>query len=164
MSVTGFMVFQCCPMKRIDLPTPPLCSPKARMRTALFVTAWILFVVPCFALGPGWEPATSTATVEEPTPQFRKAFWGDSKRQIREKETAEFVREDDGSLTYKTEVGGVPVGLGYTFVNDKLVSAGYLGSQHYRNAADSLDDFGIWKKLLTNRLGEPIEDMRTLVR
>ena len=83
MSLTGFMVFQFCPMKRIDLPTPPLCSPKARIRTALIVTAWILFMVPCFAQESGWEPGSSAASVEESTPHFRKVFWGDSKSQDR---------------------------------------------------------------------------------
>ncbi len=115
-------------------------------------------MVPCLAQEPGWEPASPNATVEESTPHFRKAFWGDSKSQIREKETAEFVREEERSLTYKTEVGGVPVGMGYTFVDDKLVSAGYLGSQQYRDAADYHDDYANWKKLLTNRLGEPNKD------
>ncbi len=130
------------------------------MRTAFLIAGGILAIVPCFAQEPGREPAFSSAKVEESAPHFRNAFWGDSKSQIREKETAEFVREEERSLTYKTEVGGVPVGLGYTFVEDKLVSAGYLGSQQYRDAADSIDDYANWKKLLTNRLGEPNEDIQ----
>ena len=121
-------------MKRIDLPSLPFCSPKAAMRTILLITGSILAMAPCFSQRPGWEPATSTATVEEQTAHFRKSFRGDSKSQVREKETAELVREEARSLAIETEVGGVPFLISRKRLENALFPQG---------ATTAIEDFSI---------------------
>ena len=108
----------------------------------------------------GKEPVTTVVAVEEPTPHFREAFWGDSKSQVREKETAELVREDDSTHAYNTRLAGIPGVTTYSFIGDNLVSAGYRRAENPQLAHEYLADYQTLKAHLTSIYGNPLTDIR----
>ena len=74
------------------------------------------------------------------------------------KETAEFLGSSGKDLEYKTEAAGVSVTVFYSFVDDKLVTAGNFGEQAYFQTAIHLDDYAKFKEILTEKYGEPEMD------
>ena len=103
--------------------------------------------------------AHKPARVEALTPHFRTAFWGDSHRQVMGMETAKLGESTGNSLVYEAEVAGVPVRILYSFVDDKLVSATYIGKQDYYDATHYLDDYEDFKEILVKKYGFPSIDI-----
>jgi len=136
------------------------------------VTMRILFTAVLVALSIHLSAAQGVESTQEPVqpspkaPDFRGAYWGMSKAQIRKSETAKFFTEmtDLGavkgrdSLNYIGKVLDREVLIIYVFMNDKLVRTQYRFSAEHTNKFGYLDDYHVVSKALTEKYGKPDED------
>lgn len=89
-------------------------------------------------------------------PDFRKGYWGDSRRVIMEREGKRDELGLDNIYSFSTTVAGLGCIAGYRFTNDKLTSAKYL----FKNASvySCINDYEKLFSLLTKKYGDPVEN------
>lgn len=93
--------------------------------------------------------------VDNSTPDFRVAHWGDSKESIIEKEGKADLSPDDKLYMFSDNVAGFPCMVGYIFEDNKLVMARYLFNEEHTNKNDFIYDFKKLVNLLSKKYGEP---------
>lgn len=93
--------------------------------------------------------------VDNSTPDFRVAHWGDSKETIVEKEGKADMSPDAKLYMFSDNVAGFPCMVGYIFEDNKLVMARYLFKEEHTNKNDYIYDFKKLVNLLSKKYGEP---------
>ena len=88
---------------------------------------------------------------------FRDFAWGSSFSQVKENETAKFISQDTNSLiTYDDHLASYDVEVNYQFnEDDKLVSGTYNFTKKHSNPQLYIEDYDIFRNLLTTKYGEP---------
>lgn len=84
---------------------------------------------------------------------FRSINWGMSVDEVKERESAEFIQEGDGSLAYK--VAGKDALVIYYVHDDIIGEAGYMFIEKHSNRNKYIDDFEEIEELLSKKYGEP---------
>ncbi len=89
-------------------------------------------------------------------PDFRKGYWGDSRRVIMEREGKRDELGLDNIYSFSTTVAGLGCIAAYRFTNDKLTNAKYL----FKNASvySCINDYEKLFSLLTKKYGDPVEN------
>lgn len=93
--------------------------------------------------------------MDNSTPDFRVAHWGDSKETIVEKEGKADMSPDAKLYMFSDNVAGFPCMVGYIFEDNKLVMARYLFKEEHTNKNDYIYDFKKLVNLLSKKYGEP---------
>ena len=93
--------------------------------------------------------------VDNSTPDFRVAHWGDSKESIVEKEGKSDLSPDAKLYMFSDNVAGFPCMVGYIFEDNQLVMARYLFKEEHTNKNDYIYDFNKLVNLLSKKYGEP---------
>lgn len=88
---------------------------------------------------------------------YRAFNWGTSFYQVQSSETAKFIASDkDDMLEYNDLLGGYDCNVFYTFNEDqKLIGGSYFFTKKYTNPQLFIQDFNIFKGLLTEKYGKP---------
>ena len=89
---------------------------------------------------------------------FRKTTWGMSREQVKASEDGVPTGEMPEVITYRGEVEGIPVIVGYLFDGDKLIKAGYLMQGSYEDPNSYISDYNKVKDFLINEHGTPAQD------
>jgi len=89
---------------------------------------------------------------------FRKTTWGMSREQVKASEDSAPTGERPDVITYRGEVEGIPVIVGYLFDGDKLIKAGYLMQGSYEDPNSYISDYNKVKDFLINEHGTPAQD------
>jgi hypothetical protein len=91
---------------------------------------------------------------------FRGFRWGNSLGIVQATEKSQFVlKVSDDELVYKDILGGSDCNIYYIFNdNDKLASGMYVFVKQYSNPQLYLQDYTKFKKLLTEKYGEPVSE------
>jgi hypothetical protein len=89
---------------------------------------------------------------------FRKTTWGMSREQVKASEDSAPTGEKPDVITYRGEVEGIPVIVGYLFDGDKLIKAGYLMQGSYEDPNSYVSDYNKVKDFLINEHGTPAQD------
>lgn len=89
---------------------------------------------------------------------FRKTTWGMSREQVKASENSAPTGDKPEVVTYRGEVEGIPVIVGYLFDGDKLVRAGYLMQGSYEDPNSYISDYDKVKDFLINEYGTPAQD------
>jgi hypothetical protein len=89
---------------------------------------------------------------------FRKTTWGMSREQVKASEDATPTGDNPEVITYRGEVEGIPVIVGYLFDGDKLTRAGYLMQGSYEDPNSYISDYNKVKDFLINGHGTPAQD------
>ncbi len=89
---------------------------------------------------------------------FKKTKWGMSKSQVKSSESLKIHQNTKTTLLYKTSILNKKVLLGYTFVDNQLVSTGYLLAESHSNNNSFISDYEDFKKTLTKKYGKPKAD------
>lgn len=98
-------------------------------------------------------------SVEPPSnPDVRNVTWGMPKDTVRKLETAIFLQDNDSTLIYEETIAGLECLLGYSFIDNKLVTLSYVVVESHTNNNSYLSDYDSIKDILTDRYGEPTED------
>jgi hypothetical protein len=89
---------------------------------------------------------------------FRKTTWGMSREQVKASEDSDPTGDKPDVITYRGEVEGIPVIVGYLFDGDKLIKAGYLMQGSYEDPNSYISDYNKVKDFLINERGTPAQD------
>jgi hypothetical protein len=89
---------------------------------------------------------------------FRKTTWGMSREQVKASEDSAPTGDKPDVITYRGEVEGIPVIVGYLFDGDKLIKAGYLMQGSYEDPNSYVSDYNKVKDFLINEHGTPAQD------
>lgn len=89
---------------------------------------------------------------------FRKTTWGMSREQVKASEDSAQTGDKPDVITYRGEVEGIPVIVGYLFDGDKLIKAGYLMQGSYEDPNSYISDYNKVKDFLINEHGTPAQD------
>jgi hypothetical protein len=84
--------------------------------------------------------------------------WGDSLAVVKKSETAKFIDQDATHLLFTDTVGGISVNILYTFLDGRLVRAGYRNADTHTNKNDFIQDYRKLNELLTKKYGKPEVD------
>lgn len=102
----------------------------------------------------------------ENDPHFRQAFWGMSKDQVKQKETARIIQEDMNAkgienydiIGYEGQVLGLPASIIYVFAEDKLVRTQYVLTAKHANENDYIKDYKKVRDGLADKYRKPEKD------
>jgi hypothetical protein len=86
---------------------------------------------------------------------FRKVRWGMTIDEVKASETNKMEDENVTVIVYRCEVAGTDSSLEYYFTKGKLVKAGYIFQEEYRNLNNYISDFEKIKKILIRKYGLP---------
>lgn len=86
---------------------------------------------------------------------FRNTLWGMSVEQVKSSEKIKPEIEEKNRLGYKTNLLGKDMILLYIFVENKLVRAKYILKERHMNKNDYINDFMVFKEVLTKKYGLP---------
>lgn len=89
---------------------------------------------------------------------FRKTTWGMSREQVKASEDSAPTGDKPDVITYRGEVEGIPVIVGYLFDGDKLIKAGYLMQGSYEDPNSYISDYNKVKDFLIIEHGTPAQD------
>lgn len=89
---------------------------------------------------------------------FRKTTWGMSREQVKASEVAEPTGERPEVITYRGELEGMPVVIGYLFDGQKLTRAGYLIRSQHEDPNSYISDYDRVKDFLIRKYGSPARD------
>jgi len=98
---------------------------------------------------------------EEKKPDFRKAFWGINKVEVKKLETGKPDLENNELLSYKDRLFGIDCSVGFIFIKNKLYKGVYLFSEptnSHSNKTDYLNDYDTIKGKLIEKYGNPKTD------
>lgn len=100
------------------------------------------------------------STANAQGPDFRAFNWGTSFSQVQYGESAALIKNiDNDELLYKDVLGGFNCEVAFIFnENKKLESGMYIFIKTYRNPQLYVEDYYIFKKLLTTRYGNPLAE------
>lgn len=97
-------------------------------------------------------------TKNAPEFNFRKTTWGMSRARVMESEDTEPTGEKADVVTYRDELEGIPVIVGYLFDGDTLTRAGYLMRGSYEDPGKYIEDYKKVKELMIMNYGAPAQD------
>lgn len=111
-------------------------------------------------LGSGVWTSVVLSLAAQPAPDFRQTRWGMTKAEVRAVETAKPTADadNDSYLLYHDSVAHLPCLVGYVFDHDRLVRALYVVDPQPADANSYISDYGLLKRLLTRKYGQPDED------
>lgn len=89
---------------------------------------------------------------------FRKTRWGMTQAQVKASEKGKPTVDNETELDYLDTVDNLEANVGYIFVDDKLVNAGYLILEKHTNDNMYITDYNGIKEILTRKYGSPIKD------
>ena len=92
---------------------------------------------------------------------IRVAKWGDSKKDIINKEGKDNLSTNPDVYMFEDKIAGFPCIVGYVFVDDKLTMLKYILTQKHSNSNDFIDDYNKLVDLLSKKYGEPYFNMPT---
>lgn len=102
---------------------------------------------------------TEALKVDDPGPfDFRRARWGMSPDEVKQRENASFVGEDGGILFYNDTLDGNKVAIAYLFVDGKLWRGGYILDEKFSNDNKYVDTYLGFISSLTEKYGKPTSD------
>lgn len=115
-------------------------------------------------LTPTPDPTPTPIPTESITPQredadFRNAKWGDSKETVLEYETEIELMEIDNTLIGPATVNAYDTYAMYFFNDNILYGGGYSFNLEYSNAGQYIPVYNSLKETLTQKYGEPTEDV-----
>lgn len=94
--------------------------------------------------------------VEDPGPfDFRHARWGMSMEDVKKRESASLVGEDEESLLYAGLLDGQKVVITYAFVDDKLWRGVYSLDENFSNDNRYVDIYSKFIDMLKEKYGKP---------
>jgi len=100
----------------------------------------------------------SVKTTNAPEFDFRKTKWGMTRDQVKAAEGSQPTGEKTEVVTYRDELEGIPVIVGYIFDGEKLVKAGYLMRGKYEDPNKYIDDYNKIKESMISVYGAPAQD------
>ncbi len=121
----------------------------------------ILLLVFAAALGFGavsCRDGKDSKTKEGGEFSFRKTTWGMSREQVKASEDSAPTGDKPDVITYRGEIEGIPMIVGYLFDGDKLVRAGYLMQGSYDDPNSYISDYNKVKDFLIKEHGTPAQD------
>lgn len=86
---------------------------------------------------------------------FRNAWWGMSKWEVKHSEDALPQSEGEGYLTYRENVMGLDTVVGFHFLEGSLVEAGYAFREPFQTEHGYVKEYEKVKNILTGEYGEP---------
>lgn len=89
---------------------------------------------------------------------FRKTRWGMSRDEVKKREKSEPKAESDTEIDYSDRVAGLNTTVGYVFIDDKLVSCGYLFDEPHTNKNQYISDYDNLKEAFIKKYGQPTDD------
>ena len=94
---------------------------------------------------------------------FRSTYWGMTKEAVKHSEPSSPESESVSHLSYKDRVLELDAIVGYHFIDNSLVEAGYAFHQSYERECRYIDEYGKLKDHLAVIYGQPIldEDINT---
>ena len=97
--------------------------------------------------------SVAQATVKD----FRDFSWGSTFNFVKNNEKAKLISQDKEDLiSYTDDLGGSSVEVNYQFNDDgKLVSGSYIFTKIHSNPQLYIEDYSVFKKLLTTKYGNP---------
>ena len=97
--------------------------------------------------------------VEDPGPfDFRHVRWGMSVEDVKKRESASLVGEDEESLLYTGILDGQKVAITYLFVDDKLWRGVYSLDENFSNDNKYVDTYSSFVDMLKEKYGKPIKE------
>jgi hypothetical protein len=99
-------------------------------------------------------PDKKAASTAKAKADFRKVKWGWTQKKVKATE-GKLSAATKEYLFYETQIQGLTTTLGYTFVNDTLVSSAYLINMTENSNQDFMDNYIALKDTLTEKYGEP---------
>lgn len=97
--------------------------------------------------------------VEDPGPfDFRRTRWGMSAEEVKQREQATFIGEEDGTIFYKDLLDGQKVTIAYLFVDGKLWRGAYLLDEKFSNDNKYVDAYLGIVSSLTEKYGKPTSE------
>jgi len=118
------------------------------MRKVILLLALAIFLVPALSFA-------------QDKHIFRKTRWGMSKEEVKQSEGRKPDYEEEMVLGYSEKIAGMDVVLFYYFSDGKLYQAAYVDVEKYTFENKYIDDYKTFKKLLTEKYGDPILDKQT---
>ena len=101
----------------------------------------------------------SPALISAEELDFRGTSWGMTTAQVLDSETDAPFDSTTDTLAYSVEVADLDAYAAYSFIDDTLVSAGYLFTEEHSNDNMFIKDFEKVKNILQRKYGEPSEDV-----
>lgn len=101
----------------------------------------------------------STAFASAQELDFRGTSWGMTTAQVLDSENDAPIDSTTENLAYSVEVADLDAYALYYFIDDTLVTAGYLFAEEYSNDNMFIKDFEKVKNILQRKYGEPSEDL-----
>jgi len=89
---------------------------------------------------------------------FRKTRWGMTVEEVKSSEANTPSEEKNNIVVYKEDYLGMPSTMGYAFIDDKLVKAGYLIRESYEDPDDYINSYEKIKGALIDDFGPPSLD------
>ena len=137
-------------------------------------TAMLRILIVCFAFSfvlsgckikirrPGEQKKKVVAeeTVEVKPGNFRNTRWGDSKEQMMKTESGTPVNDNDDFFIYKGRLNGLDCQIFFQFYDGLLGAGGYVITEKHTNSNAYISDFDTFKKMLTEKYGEPKQDKK----
>jgi hypothetical protein len=88
---------------------------------------------------------------------FRNVDWGMSRDEVKDAETSVFEKENEITLTYRTEIDGIKSSIVYKFSpKDQLISSYYYF--FLNDVSEYINEFKEIKQDLTNKYGESTDE------
>lgn len=102
------------------------------------------------------KPQMDQPQIEDPGPfDFRHVRWGMSPTEVKERESATFVGEKNGTLLYTDSINGQKISLVFLFVDGKLWRGAYILSEEFSNKNRYVDVYFAWVDSLKKKYGKP---------
>ncbi len=89
---------------------------------------------------------------------FRNSFWGMTKADVKLSERLYHLSESETHITYKDDVMSLEAIVGFHFVDDSLIEAGYAFREAYQERDLYMLQYNRVKLMLTRIYGEPLID------
>lgn len=102
---------------------------------------------------------TESVPLHREDADFRNAKWGDSPETVKDYETETELMESDDALIGPVSVNAYDAYALYVFDDNSLCRGGYSFDLEYTNAGQYIPTYNSLKKSLTQKYGEPIEDV-----
>jgi len=89
---------------------------------------------------------------------FRNSIWGMTKAEVKLSEKAYPLSENETHITYKDTVMNIEATIGFRFIDDSLIEAGYAFREAHKDRDLYIRQFERVKVMLTRMYGEPLID------
>lgn len=87
--------------------------------------------------------------------EFRKTRWGMSIDEVKASENSKFEAEDQDSISYSNNIGGLNTYITYFFSDNQLYMAGYTFNETHVNDNFYITDYNKIKEILIRKYGKP---------